>query len=292
MDDLKIVLMSGELEEQLYQYAFIRFLEVNTGQKCVVDDSCFWEENDEYHDLEIEKIFSVKLNKLSDFFSVDVWEEMIQQKKEGISIPQQLQDNGLNLMIMTDFRNYQFEGNVIYMNPKLLDKGVLDVYLQAKGVIYFCGNFYNHEFFFNVREDILHNLRFQQLRETLEKDTINALYQKIIQMMNSVAIYINAKENLIDKYKRVIQKIKQTDKEYVYFVFSNDISWCKKYSDDLGLEEIKQSIYYVEENENKEHINLQLMSMCKTMILPNNPLVMWAYYLNKESNVEFYNVME
>ena len=40
-DDFKIVLMNGGLGNQICQYIFLRWLEINTGKKCLADDSAF-----------------------------------------------------------------------------------------------------------------------------------------------------------------------------------------------------------------------------------------------------------
>ena len=81
MENLRIVLMNGGLGNQLYQYTFMRFLEVSTGEKCWVDDSAFCGERVEHNGYELEKIFGVKLNKLSQFFTADVWAEMMRLKE-------------------------------------------------------------------------------------------------------------------------------------------------------------------------------------------------------------------
>lgn len=285
MENLKIVSMSGDLESQLYQYTFLRFLELNIGQNCLVDDSAFFvkDSEDEY---QMEKIFNIKLNLLSRYFSEDVWEEMIFVKERGISIPQQLLDNGMDLMMITDSKDYQFEGNVIYFNPNLLDNGIINAYLQANGIIYYNGNFCNEVFYSAVRNDLLQKLIFPELVGTLEINTINVLYQNLIRITQSVAIYIKKEDILNQNYEKMIHELNEKESEYIFFVFSDDIKWCKKHCIELGLEEINKLIYYVEENKNKLHIDIQLMSLCKIMILPKDSIALWAYKLNRRPDVE------
>ena len=285
MNSLKIVSMNGDLESQLYQYTFLHFLELNTGQNCLVDDSDFFVRDSEY-EYQLEKIFNIKLNLLSRYFTEDVWKEMILAKEQGIIIPQQLLDNGMDLMMITDSKDYQFEGNVIYFNPNLLDNGIMNAYLQAKGIIYYHGKFRNEVFYSVVRKDLQQKLVFPELVETLEINTINVLYQNLIRITQSVAIYIKKEDMLNQNYEKIIHALKVKELEYIYFVFSDDIDWCKKHCVELGLEEINKSIYYVEENKNTAHIDIQLMSLCKIMILPKDSIALWAYKLNRRPDVE------
>ncbi|MGN0506373.1 MAG: hypothetical protein ACI4FZ_07410, partial [Lachnospiraceae bacterium] len=118
MENMKIVILNGGLGNQLYQYTFLRFLETVTREKCIVDDSPFWGENVQHNGYELEKVFRLKLNLLSNYFSEDVRAEMIRLRSEGISIPQQLLNNGINLTMMAEFRDHaSFDGNIVYMPP-------------------------------------------------------------------------------------------------------------------------------------------------------------------------------
>lgn len=286
MEDLKVVLMSGDLGSQLYQYVFLRFLELNMGQSCLVDDSAFFVKDAEY-EYQLERIFHIKLNLFSEYFSEDVWEEMIAAKEQGVSIPQQLQDNGMNLMMITDTKDYRFDGNVIYMNPRLLDKGIINAFLQSRGMVYYHGYFSNKVFFSFIKRNLQKELVFPTIVRTLEKDTINHLYQELIQLTESVAVYINKRESIdFEKYKNALNLLEGEKREYTYFIFSNDIFWCQENKKELGLNDISGEIIYVEENrlEENRHINMHLMSLSKIMVISDS-FSLWAYYLNNTEDL-------
>lgn len=289
MDDLKIILMNGGLGNQLYQYTFMRFLEVHTGQTCIVDDSAFWGNRVEHNGLELERIFNIKLNKLSDCFTSDVWEEMIRQRQNGISIPQQLLDNGLNIAMIAESNTYNFDGNVISIVPNRINEEILNVFINAKGNIYYFGYFMNGIYVKHMLNTLCKELKFPKLKETLEKDTINVRYAELISLTNSVAMYIDREEVFkyrrdisVDKYAKAVKMFEDKEEVYTYFVFSDDIKWCKQNIKDLGLLDVKGDCIFVEENigNGNNYIDMQLMSYCKSMIISNSSFGCWAYYLN------------
>lgn len=295
MNDLKIVLMNGGLGNQLCQYAFLRFLEVNTGQKCIVDDSSFWGENVEHNGLEIEKIFSIKLNKLSEFFSEDVWEEMIRQKGNGISIPQQLQDNGLNLVMIAESGSHNFNGNIIQIDSNKITNEILKVFVNAKGNIYYWGYFANMVYVKKMLKTLRQELRFPFIKDSMEINTINKRYEELIHLTDSVAVHIRRGDFLkcgralsVEKYAKAIRKFEDRENEYMYFIFSDDIQWCKQNKKELGLLDIKGDYIFVEENTDNEnnYIDMQLMSYCKNMIISNSSFGCWAFILNQSCKYE------
>jgi len=60
-----------------------------------------------------------------------------------------------------------------------------------------------------------------------------------------------------------------------YFVFSDDINWCK--------ERFKGTQFIFIEG-NKPHIDMALMSSCENNIIANSSYSWWAAYLNKNTN--------
>lgn len=64
-----------------------------------------------HNGYELEKVFGVQANLLSRQFDEDVWQELIKNKKNGISIPQSFLDMGVNIRMITE------EGNPFGFNP-------------------------------------------------------------------------------------------------------------------------------------------------------------------------------
>ena len=70
-------------------------------------------------------------------------------------------------------------------------------------------------------------------------------------------------------------------------MFSDDIEWCKTHVQELGLDQFK-AVTYVEGNVNgKNYVDMQLMSMCKGMVMSNSAFCYLAALLNKELRYVF-----
>lgn len=77
----------------------------------------------------------------------------------------------------------------------------------------------------------------------------------------------------IDYYKKSIDLLK--DKTDIFVIFSDDIDWCKE---NINLD----NIIYIE-NE-KDYIELYLMSLCGNNITSNSSFSWWGAWLNKNPN--------
>lgn len=290
MNNTRIIRISGGLEEQLYQYAFLRYIEISTNEECLVDDSDLCVGDNAY---ELERAFGIKLNLLSDYFSGDVWNEIMSKKAEGYSVPQQLLENGLDIMLVTETDNCLFSGNVIQFDPNLISEGVLRAYTNARGNVYYQGSFANPIYFFRCLEALRKELTFPKIKETLDTDTINRQYANLMHITNSVAIYVKG-NSLIERYVDIIDNLEKNGEKYTYFIFSDDIKWCKAHRKELGLRQATVEVIYVEENlqAGNRYIDMHLMGLCKKLIMTDDDFVKWAFYLHMRNDLESIDVNE
>ena len=87
----------------------------------------------------------------------------------------------------------------------------------------------------------------------------------------------------VDYYSRAIEHIKQQVKEPCFYVFSNDIKWCK---DELARFLEDSPCLYVDWNGGKESWkDMQLMANCHSLIIANSSFSWWAAYLKKSKGV-------
>lgn len=71
----------------------------------------------------------------------------------------------------------------------------------------------------------------------------------------------------------------------VYFIFSDDILWCKRNRHSLGFDLVKDRVVFVAKNKKeKAYIDMQLLSMCKTLILCQSSFSFLAYLLNENAD--------
>jgi hypothetical protein len=71
-----------------------------------------------------------------------------------------------------------------------------------------------------------------------------------------------------------MKAIKQMPKDTIFFVFSDDIPWCKQNFPDLP-----EKFKFVEGN--PDFVDLHMMSSCKNNIICNSTFSWWAAWLNK-----------
>ncbi|MFA5953754.1 MAG: alpha-1,2-fucosyltransferase [Candidatus Pacearchaeota archaeon] len=142
-------------------------------------------------------------------------------------------------------------------------------------LIIYCGR----EKFFKPIENIIK--KEFELKEEYKKQIKERL--KEISSQNSISIHVRRGDVLklknclvlsADYYKRAIEIIKKQVKNPIFYIFSDEIDWCKENLSNLGIK-----LNFVEGN--KDYEDLELMKSCKHNILANSALSWWAGYLNK-----------
>ncbi|WP_291255425.1 alpha-1,2-fucosyltransferase [Fusobacterium sp.] len=169
----------------------------------------------------------------------------------------------------------------IYSGLAPRNKSIEEYYFDKK-IIYYEGVHYNLELIQKERNKIFECFEFPEL-----KDEKNKKIAKLIEKTNSVSIHIRRGDYLnhpifgnictLEYYKKAIEEIKQRVEEPVFYIFSNDIEWCKN---NFGFLE---NSYYINWNCKKEdnYKDMQLMSLCKNNILANSSFSWWSALLNK-----------
>ena len=88
-------------------------------------------------------------------------------------------------------------------------------------------------------------------------------------------------------YQKAVNHIKgKIDKPISFFVFSDNVNWCRENLDILGLS--NEDIIFVDYNKGENTFrDMQLMSLCKHIIISNSTFSWWAGYLIKNLNKIF-----
>ena len=145
-----------------------------------------------------------------------------------------------------------------------------------RSVIYLEG-YWQNERYFRAHQKLL-------TRELTPKEEVNfrdSAYAKKILSCDSVSIHVRRGDylhhphiGLLDKtyYVKAIDKLHQARTNPKFFVFSNDIEWCK---DNLGE---LADITFVEDTKS-EIADLYLMKLCKHSIVANSSFSWWGAWL-------------
>src|SRR6056297_255139 len=190
------------------------------------------------------------------------------------------------------YRNYSL--NIFSYNPKFAKKNEI-LKLKTKDIIRRVGSkllsMENKRYYIKEKKDVFEKKIFKlkdayldgywqsykyfdRIKDTLKRDfkieinldKKNSKILKEIKKSQSIAIHVRRGDYIKN------EKIKNPK----YFVFSNDITWCK--------ENLKgnRDIFFVEDNESTE--DLFLMKNCKNHIIANSSFGWWPAYLNSNKN--------
>lgn len=273
MEKIMIYLdLKGRLGNQLFEYAFVRMIQEQTKQKILISTYGIEEDNCDTYPIS-EELSNFKLNDNIEFYSKKVpW---YMNEKNLIS---------KMLRKIDDKKYYNFfkRRNVLVWYRA----SYIETNIENKDCdIFVSGYWQSSKYFDSIRNILLEEL--QPRYPLIEKNKM--LYNKI-KTTESVCITIrrgdyvtNPKFKLVhyvcdERYfTKAINKIKKIIPGCTFFIFSDDIEWCKN---NLSFD---NECYY-ESGDDPVWEKLRLMSACKHFILSNSSFSWWAQYLCKNDN--------
>ncbi|MDR2789686.1 MAG: alpha-1,2-fucosyltransferase [Campylobacteraceae bacterium] len=139
--------------------------------------------------------------------------------------------------------------------------------------LYLSGYWQNEKYFLDIRDILLKEF-------TLKIPVKLNEYIDIIKNSNSVSLHVRRGDYLmhdgfigIEYYKNAVKFISQKIQNPTFFIFSDDIKWCKE-----NLNFINNPIFV--ENTGSELEDLELMKNTKHNIIANSSFSWWAAWLN------------
>ena len=278
---MKIMFLNGGLANQMFQYIFYRYGQLmNPKEDWYLDDSFFFV-NNVHNGYELNRVFGLRPNLLSEYFDKDVWEYMIGLKKEGKSIPQILLENDVNIRMISEYDNWKkwnpFEGRLDQLNSEFEDWMV-----SIEGEIYYNGYAINSHYFKKIRPVILSEFVFPEITGGKNQE-----YLKEIENTNSCALHVRrgdfvslnvaAPDNF---YNEMVDAMLERERDGIFFVFSDDIPYCKEHKKEMGLEK-PDKVVFVEGNSGENAFrDMQLMSRCRNIMVGNSSFSFIASLLN------------
>lgn len=272
---MKIVNIIGGLGNQMFQYAFALALQKMHKEDVVkIDTTHFnyifikkYKSANLHNGYEIEKVFpNAKLQHAT------YW--------DLIRLTWYMPNYVLSRVIrrLLPVRKHEY-----IQKPKDVFAFSEDVF-SSKGDGYYEGVWQAVDFYLNVRSE---------LREVFAHPTPNEYNKELIaeiQNRNSVGLHVRRGDYLaasefngicdLDYYKKGIAEILKDNQNHDFYIFSNDISWCKQEIEPL----IKgQNVIYVTGNIGKNSCwDMFLMTYCKDLIIANSSFSWWGAFLNKD----------
>ncbi len=265
---MKVVRILGGLGNQMFQYAlFLALKKAFPHEEIKVDTSVFLSYN-VHNGLELAKVFGVdlpqaspaELKKLCWYTSNYTLKRIIKK---------------LKLHKKTEC----FEAKDYALNETVLTQA---------GDRFFDGYWQNYHYFQKVFDEVRAAYRFP---EFTDQNNL-AMAEKIRQCNSSVSIHVRRGDYLkapnyaglcgVDYYRRAIEYILQQRQEPVFFLFSDDLEYCRENIIPLLA---NRPVYCVDFNRGDASFrDMQLMTLCQDNILANSSFSWWAAFLNSREN--------
>lgn len=283
---MKIMFLNGGLANQMFQYTFYRYGQLmNPGEDWYMDDSFFFV-NNVHNGYELNRVFGLRPNLLSEYFDEDVWEYMIGLKKEGKSIPQILLENDVDIRMISEYDNWRqwnpFEGRLDQLD------GAFEEWMAGiEGDIYYNGYSITYNYFKKIESVIRSEFLFPEIT-----DEKNREYLKEIEDTESCSMHIRRGDFVEmgfaaddEVYASFLDTMMIRNKNITLFLFSDDIPYCMEHKKEMGLDR-PEKVVFVEGNGGEgAWKDMYLMSRCKNMIVGNSSFSYMASILNRTDGI-------
>ena len=262
-----IVRLKGGLGNQMFQYAFGKAIAIrhNTDLKLHFTNALFnTQRSYELDDFNISGAIATK-------------EDL---RKLGI-----IQNRVINrfLYLLDERYHVRFNNHIATQRyPYHFDSS----YLFIKNNSYIQGYWADNRYFKGIE-----NVIRKEFTPRKKLDERNRRILKQIQASTSISIHVRRMDYItnkgqalqfigLDYYKRSIGKIKLKTTDPIFFVFSDDIAWCKD-----NLMQLLNKVYFIDHNKGKDsYKDILLMSACKHNIIANSTFSWWGGWLNRNKN--------
>lgn len=297
---MKVVAILGGLGSQMLKYAFYLSVKENSNEKCYIDTTPFYMQN-MWNGYELNRIFGINAPDIVDLYSE---KEILNLKscgygyrKKTIETMKKMEpQKNIFYYIRGKKRKWSKFNNLLYtLNSVFLSKYNTEFideydnkYLTIKDNVFF--DEFNHtsdKYIKNIKYDLKKVFCFPEFQ-----DKKNQEIKERMQQTEAVAVHVRRSDHLYDNeelissgyYKKSVKYIKEKVECPVFFIFSEDVTWCKENLDKIGIEET-DSYYFIDWNKNENsYRDMQLMTYCKHNILAISSFSWWGYYLSKHES--------
>ena len=271
---MKIVNIIGGLGNQMFQYAFAIALKNRfPNEDIFIDTSHFhyffsnkWKGTNLHNGYEIDKIFPNADLKIA---------TPIQLMKVTRYMPNYILSRVLRRTLLPKKTEFiQKREDLFLYQPEAMCK---------EGDCYYEGNWESVLYFADYRDKV----QFSFCHGT--PNNVNRRYIERMESENSVGIHVRRGDYLDSPkwsgicnehyYKKGVETILSDGQQHVFYIFSNDIDWCKQEIIPLLS---NHHVVIITENKGKASCwDMFLMTHCKDLIIANSSFSWWGAFLNR-----------
>jgi len=173
---------------------------------------------------------------------------------------------------------------LLFKSKRMVEKSTSDLLDQRSFMLFsdekylfIEGYFQSPEYFSSIANILKDEIQFPRYQ-----DSVIQKYIEDVTHSESVAIHVRRvayDDTLaISYYEAAIEKMRTTHAGLSFFVFSDDIAWCK-----IAFQQI-DNIHYIVHDKKDELVDLFLITRCKHFIIANSSFSWWGAYLSKANN--------
>ena len=175
--------------------------------------------------------------------------------------------------------------SLLFKSKRMVEKSTSDLVDQRSFMLssdekylFVEGYFQSPDYFSSIASILKEEIQFP-----LYQDSEIRKYNKDIDGLESVAVHVRrvAYDDTLSfsYYEAAIQKISALNARLTFFVFSDDIAWCK-----IAFRDVN-NIRFIVHDTKDELVDLLLNTRCKHFIIANSSFSWWGAYLSK-SNIK------
>lgn len=260
---MKIVNIIGGIGNQMFQYAFAMSLKAKNPEEEVLIDTSHFNGYRLHTGFELKRVFDVKLSPA----------RRGQIARLSYYIPHYTVSRALRRVLPVRRSEY--------IEPKAFryDSSALD----ALGSLYFEGYWQSPRYFEQCAAAVVEAFRFPEFY-----DQLNLNAARLLGEQNSVAIHVRRGDYVgaanfsgictLEYYRKALEQVFELIKTPTFFIFSNDMDWCREHIIPLlrGAD-----AHFIDFNTGqKSYRDMQLMSLARRCIIANSSFSWWGAWLN------------
>ena len=274
---MKIVNIIGGLGNQMFQYAFAIVL-----KKCNPDEDVFIDIQ-HFNYLFLKRFRTSNLHngyELDKIFTND--EIQNEGFKELVKVTYYMPNFFLSRLV----RKILPKRNKEYVAPLHESQTFCPELLKLRGDMYYEGYWQSAKYYEKYRDEII-----KAYTPICPPNAYNKRLIEQIVSCPSVGIHIRRGDYLLSPtysgicdlayYKKAIQEINSDGMSHKYFIFSNDIKWCKE--NILPLTGKNSTIFVTDNKGENSCWDIFLMTYCNDLIIANSSFSWWGAFLNQNA---------
>lgn len=239
---------------------------------------------------EIAEVFDAPIHLLSDYFDDRTWRVYLEKIKrehtckyaQSFPLCHVLLEYGVDVKIIKDNllpKEFLPVDNCCCIDPYIWEKtyekySITDFLAHSRENLYFMGGWSDGR----VEDWLFRNRKWveKQLSFRLKWNETNRMYAEMIKNSDGIMLHIRRgdfvyykKSASTEYFCKAIQLTAHLNeyREKKYFVFSDDLAWCREHKRELGLEEVRDNVVFVSGNEGiSSYMDMYLMSLGKVVI--------------------------